>query len=314
MEVFFRGLRGEQFTLGELADEYHVSAKSISRDISDIRTFLAEHVELVGNAQLLYSSSTRKYRLQFDEFFCNREMFAIIKILIGSRAIEKAEMMQIIEKLKRFSSISDRKVISEMIFKEMYHYHGIFQQNRELLDLLWKLSICIQEKKEITITYYKMDRSQVERRIRPVSVIFSEYYFYLIAYDVSSEMTEPKYFRVDRIVGIVTHRNREGTVENDDFDEGKLRERSQFMFPGKLRKILFEFSGPSVQAVLDRLPTAKILKAEKGKYTIQAEVYGDGIKMYLLSQGSWVKVIKPDKFVDEMKAEIRKMSKLYKSD
>lgn len=33
--------------------------------------------------------------------------------------------------------------------------------------------------------------------------------------------------------------------------------------------------------------------------------------MFLLSQGSWVKVIAPDEFVKEMKDEIEKMQVLY---
>ena len=107
------------------------------------------------------------------------------------------------------------------------------------------------------------------------------------------------------------HRDLVGTLESYDFDEGELREQIQFMFPGKLRKIIFEFTGPSVQAILDRLPTAKILKYENNHYTIEAEVYGEGIKMYLLSQGSWVKVISPAGFVDEMRDEIEKMRNHY---
>ena len=33
--------------------------------------------------------------------------------------------------------------------------------------------------------------------------------------------------------------------------------------------------------------------------------------MYLLSQGAWVKVLSPNDFSDEMKAEIEKMYRLY---
>ena len=83
------------------------------------------------------------------------------------------------------------------------------------------------------------------------------------------------------------------------------------MWPGKLRTIRFEFSGPSVQAVLDKLPTAKIIERDGKKYLIEAEVYGDGIKMWLHSQGTWVKVIKPKDFVKEIKAEIQQMADLY---
>ena len=97
-----------------------------------------------------------------------------------------------------------------------------------------------------------------------------------------------------------------------EFDEGELRKRSLFMWPGKLRTIRFEFSGPSVQAVLDKLPTAKIIERLSGnKYLIEAETYGDGIKMWLLSQGSWVKVTEPDDFVSEMKKELEIMRTYY---
>jgi len=66
------------------------------------------------------------------------------------------------------------------------------------------------------------------------------------------------------------------------------------MFPGDNVRITFEFSGLSLQAVLDRLPTAKVIEQNGTKSVITAEVnYGRGIIMYLLSQGSWVKVFEP---------------------
>ena len=82
---------------------------------------------------------------------------------------------------------------------------------------------------------------------------------------------------------------------------------------GKEQQIEFEFTGPSVQAILDRIPKSKVIKREKDKVTIQATVvYGTGIKMTLLSQGSWVKVLSPQSFVDEMKQEVEKMMEGYR--
>ena len=85
------------------------------------------------------------------------------------------------------------------------------------------------------------------------------------------------------------------------------------MFPGKLQTIRFEFTGPSVQAVLDKLPTAKIIERDGKKYLIEAEVYGNGIKMWLLSQGAWVKVLAPVQFAQEILTEINKMAGLYEN-
>ena len=50
---------------------------------------------------------------------------------------------------------------------------------------------------------------------------------------------------------------------------------------------------------------------QNGKSIIEAEVFGSGIKMFLLSQGAWVKVLAPDEFVQEMKAEIDKLRRMY---
>ena len=71
----------------------------------------------------------------------------------------------------------------------------------------------------------------------------------------------------------------------DRFKDGEFRKRVQFMYPGPLRRVKFTYSGPSVEAVLDRLPTAQILKEKDGVYTITAEAYGIGIDMWLGSQG-----------------------------
>ena len=91
-----------------------------------------------------------------------------------------------------------------------------------------------------------------------------------------------------------------------------MRERNQFMFPGKPITVRFSFSGLSVQAVLDRLPTSRIIEKNGDKFILEAEVNdGRGLMMYLLSQGAWVKVLSPNDFADEMKAEIEKMHRLY---
>ena len=72
------------------------------------------------------------------------------------------------------------------------------------------------------------------------------------------------------------------------FSEGEFRKRVQFMYGGKLERIRFRYTGPSLEAVLDRLPTAKILKENADSWDVEAEVFGKGIEMWLRSQGdSW---------------------------
>jgi hypothetical protein len=131
---------------------------------------------------------------------------------------------------------------------------------------------------------------------------------------------------VDRITRIIEHRKRVASEQLPDygeiehrkrieqvpgFDEGELRKRNQYMFYGEHRKVRFWYSGPSQQAILDKLPTAKVVERGRGRCLLEAEVYGDGIKMFLLSQGAWVQVVAPDEFVQEMGETARAVAALY---
>ena len=83
------------------------------------------------------------------------------------------------------------------------------------------------------------------------------------------------------------------------------------MYAGKLTKIQFRYTGKNVEAILDRLPTAKILQEDEQIYLLEAEVYGKGILMWLLSQGSTVEVLKPNSLREEVKKTLQKMYNLY---
>ena len=314
LEIFFRAIRGEDISVNELANEYGVSTKSISRSINDLKAFLSDHRDLVGNTEFEYSHQDKCYRLYMDEFLTNKELVALVEVMIGARAFSKMELLALTDKLKRFTTAEDRPVLNELIRKELYHYPEVKHDCESVEDRLWQIVNCITDHKEITIEYYRMDRKWKTHRVRPASVMFTDYYFYLIAFMADGNVEKPYYFRLDRIKDITEHRKKFSTDDIPEFDEGLLRKRSTFMWQGKLRTIRFEFSGPSVQAVLDKLSTAKIIeRLGDRKYLIEAETYGDGIKMWLLSQGSWVKVVAPQEFVEEIKSELIVALKNYNS-
>ena len=101
----------------------------------------------------------------------------------------------------------------------------------------------------------------------------------------------PTIYRIDRIVDVTISDEHFRVPYAERFEEGEFRKRVQFMYGGKLQKIKFYFRGPSIEAVLDRLPTAQVLKQDEKGYLVQAEVFGKGIDMWLRTQGDWVEVI-----------------------
>lgn len=312
LDIFYRAMKGENISVKSIAEEYDVSTKSISRDINEIKNFLSDNRNLVGNTEFKYIANAKSYNLEVDNLLLSKELIAIIKMMIGCRAFSKTDILGIIAKLKCFTTYHDRSILDKLIAKEIYHYNEVKHDCSSVIDNIWQLTRCIDAKIEITVTYYKMNRTLVERRIKPIAITFSDYYYYLIAYHSDAEDWKPLYYRVDRIVSIVEHRARFELNKENSFDEGDLRSKIQFMFPGEYRRIRFEYTGASVQAILDKIPTAKIIEVKGNVKIVEAETYGTGINMYLLSQGSSVKAIAPEEFVDEMQSEIEKMAEIYR--
>lgn len=53
-----------------------------------------------------------------DNLFSNRELFAIAKVLIGSRAFSHEELLTIIGKLKTHTSYSDKNALNSLLPKK----------------------------------------------------------------------------------------------------------------------------------------------------------------------------------------------------
>lgn len=158
MKYFSEHYAERIISVQKLANEYNVSTKSISRNISDLKTFFADHRELVGNTELEYSHQNKCYRLYMDEFLSNKELFALVEVMIGARAFSKMEMLTLVDKLKKFSTPEERPLMNELIRKELYHYPEVKHDCESLQDRLWQIVNCITDKREISIEYYRMDR------------------------------------------------------------------------------------------------------------------------------------------------------------
>ena len=286
------------------ATNYNVNERSIQRDIDDIRNYLDQQGTEDGIMNSVeYDRQVKGYRLKqiYKLKFTNPEILAICKILLDSRAFTKKEMQGVLAKLIDSCVPEDnQKLVKEMISNEEFHYiqpwHGSV-----FMDKMWSISQAIHNHSYIEIKYQGIQGSSIKtRKLKPLSVMFSEYYFYMAAFIDDEKVREnfnvindsfPTIYRIDRIQSLKVLDEKYHIPYSNRFEEGEFRKRIQFMYGGKLRKVKFKYSGYSVEAILDRLPTAKILDEEPhedGKrtvYTISAEVFGEGIDMWLRSQG-----------------------------
>lgn len=301
--IYTRLLNGGIIYKAEEAKNYNCNERSIQRDLDDIRKYMDLKGAEEGNINsVVYDRRQKGYRLEqiYKTKFSNPEILAICKILLDSRAFTKKEMQAILAKLlDNCVPKENQRLIKELIANEEFHY--IEPRHKTVfIDKMWEIGEAIHNHKYIEIMYKGLQNSEIKtRRLKPLAIMFSEMYFYMVAFIDDDEIRTrfsvsndcfPTIYRIDRIHKLKTLDEHYHIPYKNRFEEGEFRKRIQFMFGGRLREIRFKYTGYSAEAVLDRLPTAKVEHEEPaadGKntvYTISAEVFGDGVDMWLRGQ------------------------------
>lgn len=323
LSLYTRFCEGKSISKAEEAERFGVDERSVQRDIDDIRAFLDERSSAGEDTRTIKYSRVKKcYIMEGSEgtMMSNAEILAVSKILLESRAFTRKEIGAILDKMIIGCVPQNNvKLISDLIANEKFHYVEL-NSKTAMTDLLWEVGIAVKEHRLAEISYQRKtsDGLVVERLVEPLSILFSEYYFYLLANFVERDergktkklYDYPAVLRIDRIVKFNPTNETFYINYKDRFEEGEFRKRVQFMYPGQLERVQFRFFGNDAEPVLDRIPTARILSEGEDGFLIEAESYGKGLLMWMLSQGDRVEVIKPDSFRAEMKNMLKSM--IYK--
>ncbi|CAM3210791.1 helix-turn-helix transcriptional regulator [Lactiplantibacillus plajomi] len=283
-----------------LAARFNVDPRAIQRDLSQLKTFISDQ-QLPY--QLVYSRQRGGYQfVSAQDQVSKQVVLVLVKVLLASRALNQDELHDAVTGLLKLVTVSERAEVQPIIKNEVFHYQPLRHQ-QPLLKRIWAISQYISRQQPIAIDYRNARNQTQTREILPQALIFSEYYFYVVAYSLKYHAN--RFFRLDRIFGYRLSTQKIHRSRAERVSDGQLRQYIQYMQPGKLRTIRFEFSGV-VEAALDRFPTARIITAASrpGTVLIEADVFDSGAMMWLLSQGQRVKVVGPADFVAQMKASL----------
>lgn len=286
LELNERLSKGENIVKSYITKEFNIPDKTFQRDISSLKQYYSE--KNIG--EIIYDRKLHCYRLKGNcDNLTKQEIFVLCKILIESRALNKPEFEEIITKLLQQCDLTDAKNLRDLISNER-HFYIELQHAKPLIDTLWQLAEAVKMQKITRIVYTRLDGVSREHLLKPVGIMFSEFYFYLIAFMADDRKTSPTTFQVDIIEEIGITKEKFFVPYAKKFSESEFRKCVQFMYAGELKTVRFLFKG-NYEAVLDRLPTAKIEKETADGIIIRAEVSGNGIDMWLRSQGEKIELL-----------------------
>jgi predicted DNA-binding transcriptional regulator YafY len=287
LQLHERLSRGEAITKAETIQAFGIPPKTFQRDIESLRLYYSEQ----HGSDLFYDKKSNSYRLAAQPAqLTKKEVFAICKVLIESRAFNRDEFDSIIGKCLKQCEAEDAKTVKALIANEQVNYIPL-QHGKPLVDIMWELAECVTQQRIIRFSYIRKDGIDREHDVKPVGIMFSEFYFYLIAFLADDRKGYPTVFRIDRIGDLKKLDKKFSVPYAKKFSEAEFRKRVQFMYSGELRTVRFKFKG-NLEAVLDRLPTARVVETHEDGVVVSAEVFGTGIDMWLKSQGERVEMVK----------------------
>ncbi|KJW13996.1 helix-turn-helix transcriptional regulator [Levilactobacillus spicheri] len=291
----------------QLANQFAVTPRVIQSDLSQLKSFIHEQQLFY---ELTYHRRLGGYRLDVTQDSISKQaILVLIKVLLASRSLTKNETDQTIDSLLNLIPKPEQREILPIIKNEQFHYRPV-THGKPLLTLIWQFSQFIEHHVTVDIRYRNQLDQVNQRTILPQAIIFSEYYFYVVAYSQTYQAN--RFFRLDRIQAYTPSQERLTRSRAQRFEDGELRQYIHYMQPGEKMTIQFEFRG-IVEAALDRFPTAT-LKArypERHSVLIEADVFDKGAKMWLLSQGALVTVTSPAKLVADISETLRQALKNY---
>ena len=148
--------------------------------------------------------------------------------------------------------------------------------------------MAVRNHQVMEIQYERMKEPRlVSRRIEPVGILFSEYYF--LPGDLppgcgsggeSLKIKTISFLLFIALTGFIPSKFW-GSIFMFLIKIASRKENSQagtVHVRRKLERIRFRYTGPSIEAVLDRSPTAEIIGQDEDGWTVEAEVFGKGLR------------------------------------
>lgn len=288
--------------MGEILDGK--SSRTIQRSIATLNSFL---INSNLGQYIQYDKSTNKFLMVYnnDQNFTAKQVLLIGKILLSTRSLSEGEISLILDDQVSKLSPSHQEIVKQSIKSEYVNYNSnLYNQN--LMDTIWDINKLTYDDKVLEIEYSNAKNRVKHHIVKPLYITFSEFYFYLIG--LTEDFTT-LIFRIDRILDYRVVNKRLKNDYSKYLSEGELKKRIYFMYGGKIQRVQFEFKDGVIESVIDRFPTAKLLKKDylKNHFIVEIEVVGDGILMWLLSQGSKVRLLSPQSLVDSYQNEIKKI-------
>ena len=289
---------------------YGVNAdrKTLYMDFEELRHFGLDIIAEKDGRNTFYHLGGRTFELpelkllvdsvQSAKFITDRKSDDLIKKLETLASRHEAKQLQ------RQVVISGRvKALNENIYYNVDKLHEAIGADRQIRFLYYQWNL----KKEMALR-----KNGAEYHLSPWGLMWDDENYYLVGYD--SEAGKIKHYRIDKMLDIdVTDEKREGKEAFRQFDMPKYTKSLFGMFGGEELSVSIVVRNDLVGVMIDRFGKDIMVipyDEEHFKTTVNVAVSPQFFG-WIMSFGAGMKIISPEPVVEQMKENIRQLSKQY---
>lgn len=295
IQIVFLLLSHENITAKQLAEELHVSTRTIYRDINILSIAgipITSQKGYGGGLSLLQGFSLDK------SYFTQAEQSNIIQAL---QILKSSNYPDADKALNKVAGLFSHNLQSEWLEID-FSYWGSPEKERNNITALERAII---NKYVIAFTYFNSELGVTDQIVEPLKLVFKSHAWYLVAY--SKYKNDIRTYRLSRI--------RNPQITNELFD----------------RELPEDFSITPACKEEDNIPIFKLHFSEKIAYKVYDEFQEKYIKklddgtlevtfkyqlsdwtfLYLLSFGEYVEIIEPARAREILKEKAKKILSMY---
>lgn len=295
IQIVFLLLSHENITAKQLAEELHVSTRTIYRDINILSIAgipITSQKGYGGGLSLLQGFSLDK------SYFTQAEQSNIIQAL---QILKSSNYPDADKALNKVAGLFSHNLQSEWLEID-FSYWGSPEKERNNITALERAII---NKYVIAFTYFNSELGVTDQIVEPLKLVFKSHAWYLVAY--SKYKNDIRTYRLSRI--------RNPQITNELFD----------------RELPEDFSITPTCKEEDNIPIFKLHFSEKIAYKVYDEFQEKYIKklddgtlevtfkyqlsdwtfLYLLSFGEYVEIIEPARAREILKEKAKKILSMY---
>lgn len=295
VQMVFLLLSHENITAKQLAEELHVSTRTIYRDINTLSIAgipITSQKGYGGGLSLLQGFSLDK------SYFTQAEQSNIIQAL---RILKSSNYPDADKALNKVAGLFSHNLQSEWLEID-FSYWGSPEKERYHITALERAVI---NKYVITFTYFNSELTVTNQIVEPLKLVFKSHAWYLVAY--SKHKNDIRTYKMSRI--------RDLQITNELFDR-ELPEDFSITPACKeecdIPMFILHFSEKIAYKVYDEFQEQYIKRLEDGTLEVTFRYQlSDWTFLYLLSFGEYVEIIEPVEARRILKEKAQKIFSMY---